>query len=323
MKKIVFVVFVVALFLLWDGYRFLNSVIVLGQNTIVVERGSSFADLKDQLLNKNSSWLAAVYYPIYIRWYQPVLKYGPHVFKSGATFDQAVAILVKDPENIKVRLPEGERMETFATLLSNSGLSNQKEILNCLKTCVVNEGSGLLDSKTGYEGFLFPDTYIFQPNASPKAVLIEILQNFHSKFAALASKHQLFLQDHTVREVIIMASLLEREARSLAEKQMVAGILYNRLARGMRLDVDASVSYLKGDWRSPITFQDISLDSSYNTRKNLGFPPGPICSPGVESIEAALSPSVSTYLYYLTGKNGRMYYARTLEEHNLNKAKYL
>ena len=126
----------------------------------------------------------------------------------------------------------------------------------------------------------------------------------------------------TYRDVII-ASLLEREAVSLEDKRIVAGILYNRIDVGMRLDVDATVSYMKGDWRAPITYEDLQRDSPYNTRKNLGLPPGPICNPGLVSLEAAMSPAPSSYLYYLTGNNGHMYYAKTLEEHNVNKEKFL
>ena len=103
----------------------------------------------------------------------------------------------------------------------------------------------------------------------------------------------------------------------------MAGVLYNRIDAGMRLDVDATVSYMKGDWRSPITYEDLQRDSPYNTRKNPGLPPGPICNPGLVSLEAAMSPAPSSYLYYLTGNNGHMYYAKTLEEHNVNKEKFL
>ena len=99
--------------------------------------------------------------------------------------------------------------------------------------------------------------------------------------------------------------------------------MYARLAKNIRLDVDATVLYIKGDWRAVLTMSDLSSNSLYNTRRVKGLPPGPICNPGLESLEAALSPQTTSYLFYLTGSNGEMYYAKTLEEHNVNKQNYL
>ncbi len=323
MKKLLVILLLLVGFLLWDWSRFLDSPVSVSRSVLVVEKGSGFNDFQDKLLGTNQSFLAAIYYPIYIRVYSPNLKYGPHTVKDGIKFTDAIAVLAEDPDDIKVRLPEGERLEAFADVLSSAGLSNKNELINCFKSCVVDGYQGLLDSQSGYEGELFPDTYILPPNATAKQIVAVLLKNFRSKFDPLAKQYGAFLQQYSARDVVIIASLLEREAKSLEDKQIVAGILYDRLKIGMRLDVDATVSYIKGDWRSPITYSDLAIDSPYNTRKKSGFPAGPICNPGEESLKAAMSPLSQGYLYYLTGSNGSMYYARTLEEHNLNKAKYL
>ncbi|MDD4106526.1 MAG: endolytic transglycosylase MltG, partial [Candidatus Shapirobacteria bacterium] len=127
------------------------------------------------------------------------------------------------------------------------------------------------------------------------------------------------------------ASLLEREGRSLESKQMIAGIIINRLNLGMPLQIDATVLYVRDNqnklidkyWQLPITKTDIQLDSPFNTYKNQGLPPRPICSPGYNSLFAAFHPTDSDYIYYITGNDGKMYYAKTLDEHNSNIAKYL
>lgn len=323
MKKLLVVLLLLVVFLLWDWNRFIDSPVVVDRAILVVEKGGGFNDFKDELLNSNSAFLSKIYYPIYIRIYNPALKYGPHTIKDGTSFTDAVAILAEDPDDIKVRLPEGERLTVFADILSSVGLSTRDELINCFKTCLVDGYQSLLDSQSGYEGVLFPDTYILPPSATAKQVVALLLKNFRSKFDPLAKQYAAFLQVHSARDVVIIASLLEREAKSLVDKQIVAGILYERLKIGMRLDVDATVSYIKGDWRDPITYSDLAIDSPYNTRKKNGLPVGPICNPGEESLRAAMTPVSQGYLYYLTDNNGAMHYAYTLEEHNLNKARYL
>lgn len=322
MRKILLIVVLFVMFLIWDFYRFLSSPISLDSNVLVVEQGMGFNDLRGDIIEKNQSLLAAIYYPLYIRFTKPILKSGPHSIPANTTVESLVIVLGSDPDDVRVRLAEGERIEVFAKTLARSGLSSEKEILTCFKSCE-SIAPSLFDSVSGYEGFLFPDTYVFGPAATPKQIVELLLKNFRNKFEPLVAKYGRFLETHSARNSVIMASLLEREAVSLEDKRMVAGILYNRMDAGMRLDVDATVSYIKGDWRAPITYEDLQVDSPYNTRKNVGLPPGPICNPGLVSLEAAMSPTKSEYYYYLTGNNGQMYYAKSLNEHNLNKERFL
>lgn len=322
MRKLLLIMVLFVVFLIWDFNRFLSTPVSFTANTLVVEQGMGFNDLREDLIKNNQSLLATVYYPLYIKLTSPGLKFGPHSIDTNATVESLIASLGQDPDDVRVRLPEGERLEVFAKTLALAGLGNEKDILACFKTCEVVAPS-LFDDVSGYEGFLFPDTYVFSPASSPKQIVELLLKNFRNKFEPLVGKYSGFLVQHKPRDIVIIASLLEREAISLEDKRIVAGVLYNRIDAGMRLDVDATVSYMKGDWRSPITYEDLQRDSPYNTRKNPGLPPGPICNPGLVSLEAAMSPAPSSYLYYLTGNNGHMYYAKTLEEHNVNKEKFL
>lgn len=178
------------------------------------------------------------------------------------------------------------------------------------------------------EGYLFPDSYLIPVRYDQSQILDLIKQNFNKKFAlALADATNTKMSD---AEIVTFASILEREARTLPSKQMVAGILLNRLKIGMALQLDTTVEYARDSklphpkvYWSPATAADIHLVSSYNTYLNPGLPPAPICNPGTDSLYAAFHPTASDYLYYLTGNDNLMHYAKTLPDHNANVAKYL
>jgi UPF0755 protein len=171
------------------------------------------------------------------------------------------------------------------------------------------------------EGYLFPDTYFFPEDATPEEVVERMYQNFDEQIAEIDEEFRAF--DAPLPDVIIMASLLEREARSLEEKRKVAGILYHRLELDMPLQVDAVFGYINNRETYSPSFSDLEVDSPYNTYLYKGLPPGPIANPGLASLLAAVTPIDTKALYYLTGRDGRMYYATTFAEHKLNRARYL
>src|SRR3989344_336449 len=172
-----------------------------------------------------------------------------------------------------------------------------------------------------YEGYLFPDTYFFSPGADAESIVETMRANFNTKITSLAS--DLAASGRSLSDIVIMASLVEKEARSIPHKRTVAGILYNRLALGMPLQVDAVFGYIYGrDTYSP-SFDDLKVDSPYNTYIHTGLPPGPIDNPGLDSLEAVLHPTKTNYLYYLTGIDGFMHYATTYAGHQANQKKNL
>ncbi len=190
-------------------------------------------------------------------------------------------------------------------------------------------GSEFVNKAKNLQGYLFPDSYLIPEYFTIDQIIDTIKTNFDKKFAeAKINATNLKLTDH---EILILASLLEREGRSLESKKMITGIILNRLSIGMPLQIDATVLYVRDSqtkninnyWKLPITRSDISLSSPYNTYKNVNLPPNPICNPGYNSLYAAFHPIESDYFYYITGNDGLMYYAKTLDEHNTNIAKYL
>lgn len=171
------------------------------------------------------------------------------------------------------------------------------------------------------EGYLFPDTYFFPPSSTVEAIQTTLRKTFNAKIAPLSG--EITLSGHSLADVVTMASLVEKEARTSENRRIVADILWNRLARGMPLQVDAVFGYIYGrDTYSP-SLADLKVDSPYNTYTHKGLPPGPINNPGLDSLEAVLNPTKTNYVYYLTGKDNLMHYATTYAEHQVNHRKYL
>lgn len=180
------------------------------------------------------------------------------------------------------------------------------------------------------EGYLFPDTYLFPADTDAKGVVDAVKKNYKAKVTPdiIASAQELGL---TEQEMIILASLVEREARSDDARRNVASIMLNRIEEGMPLQVDATVQYALGYdagqktyWKKHLTFEDLKIESPYNTYTNEGLPPGPICNPSLSAIIAVSEADPSTpYLFYITGNDNKMHYARDFEEHNRNIERYM
>lgn len=179
----------------------------------------------------------------------------------------------------------------------------------------------VVSAADGAEGYLFPDTYFFLPTTDAASIVRTMRKNFDDKVAPLSAEVE--ESGHTLSEIVTVASLVEKEARTDADRRTVAGILWNRLHRGMPLQVDAVFGYIFGrDTYSP-SLTDLQVESPYNTYLHAGLPPGAICNPGLDSIDAALHPAETKYLFYLSDKNGVMHYAMTYAEHQVNQTTYL
>ncbi len=172
-----------------------------------------------------------------------------------------------------------------------------------------------------YEGYLFPDTYFLPPSSDAASIVALMRANFAAKVAPLSP--EIAASGRTLSDIVIMASLVEKEARTPADKRIVAGILWNRILRGMPLQVDAVFGYIYNRDTYAPSLADLKTDSPYNTYLHTGLPPGPIDNPGLDSLEAAANPAKTDYLYYLTGADGRMHYATTYAGHQANLKRYL
>lgn len=210
-------------------------------------------------------------------------------------------------ETEKVTLPEGLTIKEMATVLERE-----------LSTFNADE---FLDFSRGKEGYLFPDTYFFFSTATTGEIYFTLVENFEERTADIRASSTLLGKDWS--SIVTMASIIEGEAVTKEDRHIVSGILWTRINNGMRLGVDAPFVYIMGKGSLELTQSDLATSSPYNTYRNAGLPPTPINNPGMSALEAALYPSTTPYVYYLSDKEGKMHYARTFAEHKLNKEKYL
>lgn len=257
---------------------------------------------------------------------------GYYEIKGPITIEQLAATLqAAKVKAVTVTIREGLRKDEISKLLEEklgfavlgaTSKFTQKEYDNLLND--TNKIKTILGiSASSYEGFLFPDTYIFKVDITPEEVLDIQLNTFKQKvltpFSTDFSRSKLSKKD-----VVTLASIIEKEAgSSFEEKQTVAGILIKRMQNGWNLEVDATILYNKKDWKHIITVQDKASNNAYNTYIRKGLPPTAISNPGVESIQAVLQYKSSPYWFYMHDNDGIIHYSKTYEEHSANVQKYL
>lgn len=251
------------------------------------------------------------------------IQAGEYSLASNLNLFAIVGELLSGPREIWVTIPEGLRREEIAEKFAVALAKDTKETF-------VNE---FLTASAGKEGFLFPDTYIFPKTASASAIVKKLLATFEARVDSQMDK-DIAASGYSLEQIVTMASIVERETVTDAERPIVAGILYKRLKASWPLQADATLQYAianskcqilnsKCDWWQIPEVADRKLVSPYNTYRKTGLPPAPIANPGLSSIKAAIYPQNSDYWYYLHDARGKIYYAKTLEEHNENIRKYL
>jgi len=217
---------------------------------------------------------------------------------------------------------EGWTVSDIGEYLKSRDICSKEEFLQVINKDYFAEFSFLRDKPddVGIEGYLFPDTYEIFGSQTCEDVVKTMLINFEKKITPDVLI-EIQSQKKSIFEIVTMASLLEKEVKTLEDKKIVSGILWKRLKIGMALQLDSTVNYVTGKNDPSVSIADTKKDSLYNTYKYPGLPKGPISNPGLESIIAALEPTKTDYLYYLSA--GKTYFSKTLEEHIAKKAKYL
>jgi len=243
---------------------------------------------------------------------------GAYKISKSMTVWQIAGVLSKDPYMKWVVIPEGLRKEETAVLLSKTLGWSEKEKSDWINTYTMMDFNHT-------EGVYFPDTYLIPVDEAPLDVAKRLRAKFEEKFAPYAK--EAVAQDIKWTTLLKLASIVQREANGKDDMLIVAGILWNRLFKDMKLEVDATLQYARGDtgdgWWASITSTEKQIDSPYNTYKNTGLPPHPISNPGLEAIQATLSPASTTCLYYLHDKSGQIHCSNTYDEHLSNIQKYL
>lgn len=266
--------------------------------TVAIEKGMGLAEISGKL--KDGGFIKNKYaFALYARVSNKSkkIKYGKYLFNEPVSVFTLTGRLTKGEfgfKPVKITVVEGLAVKDIAELFGYFENFDKKEFLEKAKVL---------------EGYLFPDTYLFLPGAETEQIIGTMRDNFKNKAGDVG------------QDIVIMASLIEKEVPDSDDRKIVSGILWKRLEIGMALQVDAVFPYIMG--RQKVLSEDLKIDSPYNTYLYKGLPPGPIANPGLDAIEAARNPKESPYLYYLSGNDGKTHFAKTFAEHLKNKEKYL
>ncbi len=256
------------------------------------------------------------------RWYRHgTLHAGVYRFDHPTPVADVYARIARGDVFTKaVTVPEGANIFDIAARVEQAGLGTRQDFL----AAAVSETTLVADFDPGarsLEGYLFPDTYRFPPTVTSAQMAAAMVKRFRAAAAQIGLKED-------VRQVVTMASLVERETAVDSERALVASVFENRLAKEMPLRTDPAVIYgleLAGRWRGTIYESDLTRDTPYNTYLHAGLPPGPVANPGIPSLRAAMNPAKSNYLYFVaagTDAQGHSLFSETLEEQNRNVADY-
>lgn len=221
-------------------------------------------------------------------------------------------------------VPEGWTMFDIGSALQRLGLCSRDDFVRAARD--TSPIADIAPHAHSLEGFLFPSTYQFKHQATPEQVVAEMVRKFRNGWQSIDPGGAVPMPDHfDIQQVVTLASLVERETPQPSERPIVAGVFYNRLAKGYALQCDPTVQYaleLQGKTVRNIAHADLSVDSPYNTYEHSGLPPGPIANPGEASLRAALEPAHTDYFYFVANDAGGHFFSRTLAEHNRNVARY-
>lgn len=309
---LVFVGLLFGVFFWEDGLRAVDKADTTDVQ-FMVKKGETVNSIVDRLSGERLIRSRLVFY-LYLKFSGTDSKVQAgnfHLMKSMSTKELAHALTVGSLD-VWVTTLEGWRSEEIATKLSQELGIPEREFMAVAR-----------------EGYMFPDTYLVPKDASAGGVSSLFTDTFEKKFTA-EMRAEIGRQGRTLKDVVILASILEREGKSATDKPVIAGILLKRLKAGWPLDIDATLQYALGYqtvdktwWKKELTDQDKKINSPYNTYANPGLPPGPISNPGLSSLQASVYPQDSPYWFYLHDPQGQIHYAKTIEEHNANIQKYL
>lgn len=301
--------------------RSLEPVSVGDNSTIfTVEKGSTLDEVAQGLKEKNliRSRLAFRLLTLF-KGKEREIKAGKYILSPSMSSAEILETLVEGREiRYVITIPEGKNMYDVARLLEEAGLFPRSDFLKEAKNKKLLKSLGVPGDTV--EGFLFPDTYFVSVGLSAKEVIEIFVKRFWQVWKENGFDEKIKKTDLGMKEVVILASIVEKEALLPKERPLIASVFLNRLKKGMRLQADPTVRYGllvdKGIYPRRLRTRHLRYKSPYNTYIIKGLPKGPICNPGVQSIRAVLEPVKSDYLYFVSMNNGAHKFSKTLEEHN-------
>lgn len=242
------------------------------------------------------------------------IKAGEYQLSTGLRPGELLDKIVRGEVLLhQITFPEGYTLKQMAALLEARGLASADKFMTAATDpAFVN---GLSIPASSLEGYLFPDTYKFARNLPVESILRSFVTRFNQHFGP-AQEERARQLGFTRHQVVILASVVEKETAVPMERPLIAGVFLNRLKKGIRLQSDPTVIYGLNEFDGNLTRAHLSSDTPYNTYTRRGLPAGPICNPGAESIQAVLNPATTSYLYFVAKKDGTHHFSTSLAEHN-------
>jgi len=316
-KRFIFLLILIIVFFCLLGFVFLvdyqiDTPLDLSEQEQVftIESGQGLKSIAENLdqagLIRGKIWFMA--YAFYKGW-TAQLQAGEYILGSDLSIRQISQKIISGqaiPQGITITIPEGFTLKQIDARLAGNGLIE----------------SGQLLARPELEGYLFPDTYNFDKNADLDEIIVMMMDNFDQKLGQGLTA-EIERQGKTIKEIITMASILEKEVPVYYDQRIISGIFWKRLAINYPLQSCATIAYILGVNKWIYSTEDIGIDSPYNTYQNTGLPPGPINNPGLSAIQAAVYPISTSYYFFLSAPDGQTIYSQTFEEHSANKVKYL
>lgn len=251
---------------------------------------------------------------------------GYFSLQKGMSFSEiSKSLKSADAREVQITIPEGYTLDQIGKLVMETFPATTKEDWDFYtsKDSPLKEKIANMPAGASLEGYLFPDTYRFKSTDGAEVIVTKLLLTAEKKWQEAGLPEEGKINGLTRNELIILASIVEREVRSQADMAKVAGLFYNRLNIDMALQADSTVNYVTGGTSPSITFDETRLDSPYNTYKYRGLTPGPISNPGLNALSAVVNPDNHDWLYFLSTPDGETIYAETFSQHVANKNKYL
>ena len=329
MKKLILIIVVIAIIIFGIFYfTSINSVASYQAQSFYIEKGDGAKDIGDKLverkiINNKFAFLAYSFFSGKSKKFVP----GEHALPAGLSVIGLTDKLT-DTNNINkernITILEGWSLDDIGDYLAKENIVSKADFMSAADFSLWREKYNFLqdpDTKS-LEGFLFPDTYRIFIGTTADKIIAKMLDNFGAKVTP-----QMIMDARTRNKsfysTIILASIIEREAKYPQDKKNVADVFLKRIEIGMPLQSDATINYLTKKGETRPKGADLEIDSPYNTYKYKGLPPGPISNPGLDSINATIYPQANDYYYFLTDQNGKAIFAKTYDEHKANIAKYL
>ncbi|RKD34605.1 endolytic transglycosylase MltG [Thermohalobacter berrensis] len=328
LKKLILFSFILLITCGVLGFSYFNSQIKpvdpynIVEKKIVIPKGSTTNDIAN-LLNENKLISSKLIFKILAKkeGKDGKLKAGKYSLNSGMSMTEILYKIAKgdtDKETVTFTIPEGYELKEIADRLANLGLVNRKVFLD-LTSKVSNfsneyEFLKKIPQNISLEGYLFPDTYEVFKDSKEEEIIKKMLDRFDEVYQTLIKK-EIKKSTLSLHEIITLASIIEREGKLDSERKLISAVFYNRLNKGWYLQSCATVQYVLGERKQNLTYDDLKIDSKYNTYLYNGLPPGPIASPGSMSIEAALKPAEVDYLFFVSNGDGSHTFTKSLKEH--------